>query len=252
MSSRHTITLLVAIIGAAGVIIAALITGIFALLVEQTKTSAGATSVAATFVAQRTVDAPLLQQPYAPQPTFTRLPTQQPYTLIPTPKPNVIVVTPKPEIVTATTGTDQQNPPPGSIILAGQGYTRNGITITLRKSITIDVNKYFGFDIIIENRSGQQLVVLWKNSFIHLRDDKGKVYFQRNQNESDWDRNKQFVIPNGETQQLSGQRFNRDSYTWDSTLDYFNGTIDSATKYFIFTIDMLVGMTNMGWRYDIQ
>jgi uncharacterized membrane protein YciS (DUF1049 family) len=51
MSLNNIIKVLVAIIGAAGVIIAALITGIFALLVEQTKTSASATNVAATFVA---------------------------------------------------------------------------------------------------------------------------------------------------------------------------------------------------------
>ena len=98
----------------------------------------------------------------APQPTYTLLPTYTPYPML---KPNVTVVTPNPIIVTTTPSADQQNPPPSSIIPVGQGYTRNGITITLGKSMVLGSDFFSIPPLTIENKSGQQIAVLWKNSF---------------------------------------------------------------------------------------
>jgi hypothetical protein len=250
MSSSNTIKILVALIGALGVIIAALITGVFALLVEQTKSNANATNVAATFVAQRTADVPVAQATYTLPPTHTPLPTQQPYTAIPTPKPNVTVVTPKPEIVTATPSADQQNPPPGSILRIGQSYKKNNITISSSKSIGMEYGR-FSFSIYIENQGNQQIVVLWRNSFVHLRDDKGKEFHQAYESSSDWNRNKQFTVPNSEIREMPSKSW-AGFYNTDDAFDWFVGRLDPNVKYLVLTIDQLAGMTNLNWRYDIQ
>jgi hypothetical protein len=66
----------------------------------------------------------------APQPTYTLLSTYTPY---PTFTPNRVVATQGPITITPTPGADQQIPAPGSIILAGQGYARNGVTMVMQK-----------------------------------------------------------------------------------------------------------------------
>lgn len=181
-----------------------------------------------------------------PQPTYTVLPTYTPY---PTLTPPRTIVVPKPITVIPTLTADQQNPPPGSTILAGQGYARNGISITLRKPIYIEPDNFALF-ITIENNSNQLIVVSWRNSFIHAKDDKGKSFRQRNQNASDWDQIKQFSIPSGDKRD-----FNLNCYVCYgdvATFDRFQGVIDPSAKYVILTIDQMAGMTDMNWRYDLR
>ncbi len=236
--------IIAAVIGAGALLLGALIGVLFGAKSQTIQVFLGADTP--TAIAQSNI----LGLPL-PQPTYTLLPTYTPY---PTFTPPRAVVTQAPVIITATPSADQQNPLPSSTILAGQGYTRNGVTVTLRKSIEIRNfdGGYFGFTLSIENRSGQQWVIVWRNSFIHLRDDKGRVYRQWNEDAINWNKNKQFTISNSGTQQLVGTSGNvRFDYDGDTQLDFFQGTIDPSTKYFIFTLDQMAGMTNMSWRYDI-
>lgn len=239
MSSGNTIKILVALIGALGVIIAALITGVFALLVERTKMDANATVVWATVVAQRIADVPVAQA------TYTRLPTQQPYTAIPTPKPNVTVVTPRPITVVAAPSADQQNPPPGSILQVGQNYSKDGIVVGLKKSLDL-YGSSFAPRITILNQSGQQLIIRWKNSYIHAKDDKNRIYSPENQSASDWDTVQQASMPDGETYETNPYQ------PWSFHKGLFRGPIDSTAKYIVVSIDQLAGMTNMSWRFDLK
>ncbi|MBI5652241.1 MAG: hypothetical protein HZC40_17630 [Chloroflexi bacterium] len=239
MSSKHVIPILGAIIGAAGVIIAALITGIFALLVEQTKSNANATSVWTTVVAQRTADVPVAQA------TYTRLPTQQPYTAIPTSKPNVTVVTPKPITIVATPDSSQQNPPPGSILQVGQNYSKDGIVVGLKKSLDL-YGSSFAPCMIISNQSGQQLIIRWRNSYIHAKDDKNKIYSPENQNASDWDTVQQASLSDGDKYETNPYQ------PWSFHKGLFRGPIDATAKYIIISIDQLAGMSNMSWRFDLK
>jgi len=247
MSNKNIIQILVAIIGAAGLIIAALVTGIFALLVEQTKSNTTATGVAATYVAQRTVDAPIARATYTLPPTYAPPPTYTPYPVLPTPKPNITVVTPKPITVVATPSADQQNPPPGSIIPAGQGYTKKGVVITLMKNISIGFGE-IDITLTIENQTGQQIVVLWRDSFIRLRDDKGKEFNQQYAGDSFWNENKQFTIASGNTARIVSSN----KKSTDTAFSSFIAKLDPNTKYILISVDQLLGMTNMNWRYDIQ
>ena len=181
-----------------------------------------------------------------PQPTYTLLPTYTPY---PTLKPNATVVTPKPLIIIATPSPDQQIPAPGSIILASQSYTKNGVAVTLLDPIQI-LSDQFIYVFRIDNQSGRQLPVLWKNSFVHARDDAGKVFHQFGENDPNWARDKQFAIPSGAKHDILSS--NTGTFNQDDAAGVFIATFKSTTKYVIISVDQLVGMTNMNWRYDLQ
>lgn len=183
---------------------------------------------------------------YTPQPTYTVLPTYTPY---PTLTPPITIVAPKPITVIPTLRGDQQNPPPGSVILAGQGFTENSISVTARNPLYVESDN-FTFFITIQNNSNELIVVSWRNSYIHAKDDTGKSFRQRNQNASDWDQIKQFSIPSGDKRE-----FNLNCYLCYGsvdTIDRFQGVIDPSAKYLVFTIDQMAGMTDMNWRYDIR
>lgn len=179
-----------------------------------------------------------------PQPTYTLLPTYTPY---PTLTPARTIVVPKPITVVPTLSTDQQNPLPGSAILAGQPYTRNRITITPSKSVQVSGNA-IGISIVIENQSSQQVIILWKNSYVHLKDNDGKNYPQASESKPDWNSIKQFAIANGETKNMPTMC----CIFYPDAFDFFQGPIDPSAKYLIFTIDQLGAMSNMNWRYDLQ
>lgn len=167
---------------------------------------------------------------HSPQPTYTLLPTYTPY---PTLKPNVTVVTPKPLIVTATPSVDRQDPPPGSTIQAGQGFSRNGVEVTMGKALSIYSDEFIP-NFLVENQSGQQLIVLWKESFIHARDDKGKVYPQFDEDSPNYNSSRQFSISNGNSQLIGSGEF-----VGAITFSQFKGNIDPSSKYLIFTVDQL-------------
>jgi hypothetical protein len=183
-----------------------------------------------------------------PQPTYTLLPTYTPY---PTLAPPQTIVAPKPITVIPTLSPSQQNPLAGSTIAAGQGFSKNGVTVTMRNPISIGSSS-FQITLVMENQSGREVVVLWKNSFVHARNDRGTTYFQQNQNSKDWDRNKQFTVPNGKTREFEGLCGHCMQEDTDVTIPPFLATLDPRTKYIVITVDQLVGMTNLNWRYDIQ
>ena len=103
-----------AIIGAVGAIIAATIPVVAAVLLGVVQINIPAI-VAPTKVSN---DIPVAQA------TYTRLPTYTPY---PTFTPARTIIAPRPITVIPTASADQQDPAPGSVIPAGQGFKKNGI-----------------------------------------------------------------------------------------------------------------------------
>ena len=207
-------------------------------------------AVTPTTIAASVPDQPSLLGFSLPQPTYTLLPTYTPY---PTFTPARTVLAPKPITVIPTLSTDQQNPPPGSIIPAGEGYTLNGVTVTILKPFCFGSDN-FGIQALIENNSSAQILVRWKDSYIHARDDKGKLFRQIDQNASDWDQLKQFAISGGDKHTIRNYctaNMNYDYWVVD-IFDRFQGKIDSSAKYLVVAIDQMAGMTNMSWRYDLQ
>ena len=88
--------------------------------------------------------------------------------------------------------------------------------------------------------------------FLHVKDDRVKAFIQWNVNDADWDQTKQFTVPNGGTAQIK----NSPNCTYCLGLvDYFDsyrGKIDPSTRYLVITIDKMLGMTNISWKYDVQ
>jgi len=69
--------------------------------------------------------------PYPPNPTYTPYPPNPTYTPYPTFTPRVVTVTATPLVAISSGGA--QSPAPGSIVLAGQEYTKDGMSITAIK-----------------------------------------------------------------------------------------------------------------------
>lgn len=175
---------------------------------------------------------PTIPPPLVLQPTVPPAPTRPPTQSLP---------------AATATQSDQQQPPPGKILPAGEGFTKGGTTITFGKSITIGDN-YISFSIFVENQTGRQLPILYRNSFMHLRDDTGRTYGSYFQSKSDWNDTKQFIIPSGQKQEMDS------AYSWYSLVgrfDCFAVKLDPSVKYLVFTLDQLAGMSNMNWKYDI-
>jgi len=186
--------------------------------------------------------------PYAPNPTFTPYPTYTPY---PTLTPVIIVATRGPVVVTPTPGVDEQIPPPGSVLLAGQAFNKGGITVWAHEELDIHrapggvANELVGIAFSIANSSGRQYVIRWKNSYLHLRDNAGREYEQYGNTEY-FQQVKQFVLRPGTTVTIS--------YYCDSCeTDYgsFYAILTPDVEFLIFTIDEIAGLSNLSWRYDL-
>lgn len=157
--------------------------------------------------------------------------------------------TPKPEA--SPTVADQQNPPPGSEIPAGQGYTKNGVTVTFDKKIDIADDNDIALRFTIKNSRTEQLVIRWRNSYLHLQDDQGRIFPQNSQDATDWDDIKQFTIDGGRSADVLASHCCT-YYNQQTRQDFFHGEIDPNAKYLIFTIDQIAGMQNLTWRLDLQ
>lgn len=179
--------------------------------------------------------------PYPPNPTLTPYPTEaQPVTVVPR----------SPIVFTATPSADEQYPPAGSTIVTGQYFSKHGVTITVPNKLEIYREGGFGIDIIVINRGDQEIVVRWRNSFIHVKDDLNRAYRQYSQDETGWNFDKQFNIPDGGGYEISPCYLCLGDFN-DKTRNFL-GSIDATAKYLIITIDQMAGMTNMNWRYNLQ
>ncbi|MFQ6058457.1 MAG: hypothetical protein ACE5MB_06240 [Anaerolineae bacterium] len=193
-----------------------------------------------------------IHTPYPPNPTYTPYPPNPTYTPYPTFTPYLVVATRGPVIITPTLSAEEQNPPPGSIIPAGEAYTKGGITIRLLKKMQYgDDNLSFTFE--IENGSKEQYLIRWKNSAIHLRDDVGKQYLQYGEEEEKiYDKVKAFTLDPGKSTQL---RSSAEGYWYRypavDRFGAFKGPLSYDAKYLLITIDQIVGMSNLNWRYDL-
>ena len=169
------------------------------------------------------------------------------------PTPTQIPTTPTPIAV------NEQTPPPGTIVSAGQPISKGGISIILRKSIKTSgyCTPNFGLSFTIKNSSREQKFISYKPSFFRGTDDLGNQYFPAvcagyGQKEEHLDNIKQFPIEPGESLVLKA-----DISSWHSPMiplyiPFFQGSIPPDAKFIIITIDKFAGMENLMWRYDLH
>lgn len=186
-------------------------------------------------------------------------PTAAATALQPTP---VIILSPTPAQVPTTptpTTTNEQIPPPGTIVPAGQPISRGGISIMLQKSLKTS-NYYapnLGLSFTIENASREQKFISHKPSLFRVTDDVGNEYFPvivvgDGQKEEHLNNIKQFPIGASESLVLES-----DLWVWHDpsnalTIPFFQGGIPPDAKFLIITIDRFAGMENLMWEYDLH
>ncbi|MBC8252806.1 MAG: hypothetical protein H8E35_02100 [Ardenticatenia bacterium] len=184
--------------------------------------------------------------------------------------PASVVLKPTPVITLSLTPTqvpatptpitaNEQNPPPGTTVPAGQPISKGGISIILRKSIKTSgyCTPNFGLSFTIKNSSREQKFISYKPSFFRGTDDLGNQYFPAvcagyGQKEEHLDNIKQFPIEPGESLVLKA-----DISSWHSPMiplyiPFFQGSIPPDAKFIIITIDKFAGMENLMWRYDLH
>lgn len=103
----------------------------------------------------------------------------------------------------------------------------------------------------MSNDRGQTILVVWRNSFVHIRDDKNHDYKEYERTDSNFDKVKQFSLNDGYHVTIIGYRAapffagpEEDEY-----FPYFEGSIDPAASYLIITIDSMAGLKGMSWKY---
>jgi hypothetical protein len=230
--------IIAAFIGAAAVIIAAIIPVGAALFFGIVQISFPSSHTPSQIANDNSPSQISIEQP-RPQATYTVLPTYTPY---PTFTPPRTVMAPKSITVIPTASVDRQDPPPGSVIPAGQMYSRNNVRIKLLDTIDANMTTIYP-RLAIENRGERDVTVLWSDSLIHVKDDKGNTF------RLGWGSiDTQFSLSGGKSSLINAPGCNLCCGQCFS----FAGAIDPAAKYLIITVDRLVGMTNMNWRYDLQ
>jgi hypothetical protein len=177
-------------------------------------------------------------------------------TAIASPTPSLVAIS-VPTSAAVASETGQQDPPPGTVIAAGKRFTKDGISISVNQGLDLDPSgNGFAPDLVIQNGSGGEILVRWKNSFVHFRDDHGHEYRQWKRAQSDWDKNKQFAMPDGGSTQISpcfvGFLWPNGCYDRDEGFDWFLGRIDPSVSTLSLTIDQIGGMTNLNWVYQLH
>ena len=116
-----------------------------------------------------------------------------------------------------------------------------------RKELDVGLRR-MNVEFDVHNGTGEQIVVRWKPSFVHLHDNAGRTYHQSDEDSARYHETFQFTVEPGAYRTIRG------SHTFGlsgATYTEFEGPIDPTVDYLIFTVDEIVGLSNLNWRYDL-
>ena len=155
--------------------------------------------------------------------------------------------------------TNEQIPPPGTIVPTGQPISKGGISIILQKSIK--TSRYYapnlGLSFTIKNSSQEQKFISYKPSLFQIADNLGKQYFPvivagDGQREEHLDNVKQFLIEPRESVILEPNLWVWHDPSYPLYIPFFQAGIPPDAEFLIITIDQFAGMENLMWRYDLH
>jgi len=168
-------------------------------------------------------------------------------------------VTPTPTV------NPNQQPPPGTVLFAGQGVTKRDLNLKIGELETVDEGytrdtffsttvPYFGFFFYATNHGQERLLLRYDPAAVHISDDVGTVYKHQALDVE------QYWIEPGATKEF-GPRW-EEAYMCkhqgniiDGCLmgrnSLFRGPINPRAKSLFITIDYLEDMKNITWRYDL-
>jgi hypothetical protein len=160
-----------------------------------------------------------------------------------------VIATSTPVVVVPTPRRDEQNPSPGSIIAAGQAFTKGGINVAASRELDITPWDTMDAEFVVYNGSDRQIVVQWKPSYIRMWDNTGREYFQEDQDRGTFHQLFQTDLSPGESCRIYG--YQQVGYL-DQTYGPFEGPISPEADYLVIHIDQIAGLSDLNWRYDIR
>ena len=173
-----------------------------------------------------------------------------------------VVLQPTPTQVPATSTpitTNEQTPPPGTIVPAGQPISKGEVSLTLEKRFGLDQYDHFGIVFTVENKGDTQIIVSFRPTSFKITDDLGNEYtvyksyavnyLGRERAEEALNRVRQAVVDIDEKLTIEPD------YRWSSeertALPFFEPGIDPNASYLIIEVPRLAGMEDVKWRYDL-
>lgn len=175
-------------------------------------------------------------------------PTPTPY---PTYTPYPIPISSS-KVTQTPTGTDEQSPPPGEIVPAGQTISKAGMSVTMEKDIKVD-GDLFGFSFTIKNSRADDYVIRYRSSQFKVVDDLDGQYAlcACGYSQESLDVVKQFLIGSKQDFVIGPTRYVWSGVT-DTSVAFFQGGVNPDATFLIVTIDKLAGMEDLKWRYDLE
>ena len=176
----------------------------------------------------------------APSPTATFRPSPEPAQSSGTSAPKETQSAPVP---TAHPSTPTPKPQGGEADLKslGEGYSANGISLTLRQYEIGSSNIELEF--VVKNESSSQAIIRYQNSYFELHDDTGREYNHAVSCEYD---TKQQQFEPGETEELD------DGYgCYFAGIGDFQGVISEGASYLIVKVSEFMDLKDMQWRIDL-
>ena len=154
---------------------------------------------------------------------------------------------------------NEQNPPPGTIVPAGQPITKGRVSLTLEKRFGLDQYDHFGIVFTVENKGDTQIIVSFRPTSFKITDDLGNEYtvyksyavnyLGRERAEEALNRVRQAVVDIDEKLTIEPD------YQWfyeeRTALPFFEPGIDPNARYLIIEVPRLAGMEDVKWRYDL-
>ncbi|MBN2005782.1 MAG: hypothetical protein JXA21_20665 [Anaerolineae bacterium] len=136
--------------------------------------------------------------------------------------------------------SSEQNPSPGTILSLGEGFSANGVSLTLTDySIgSSDINLKF----VVKNGSNGRMLIRFQNSYFEVHDDLGNQYEHDVGCLQD---TKQRQFEPGDTVTL----YDAGGCFFEG-IDDFEGVIDQNASYLIVKVSQFMDLQDMQWRID--
>ena len=166
--------------------------------------------------------------------TYTSLPTYTPY---PTFTSLAISASQEPNIVTPSPKSGEQTPPPGSVIPAGQSFSKDGITIVTGEYVQKEYD-LIRFEFTVYNDRSNPFTLRFRTKDLHLKDNLGNEYPLRTRGGL-------------QVYEYTFENEHVVAFAYYSSM-WFDWTVPIEATQLIFTIDEIAGMTDLNWVFDLR
>ena len=141
----------------------------------------------------------------------------------------------------ASQTTTEQSPVPGTMLLVNQGFSANGLSLTLTDYSIGSERIELSF--VVKNESNRSMLVRFQRSYFELYDDVGNKYDLVAPEPYS---TKQQMFDSGSAVELGHGVVN----TFDN-IGYFKGVISENASYLVVEVSQFMDLSDMQWRIDL-